>query len=103
MARNRRELSVLFRERLGLEHVYFQRPAPNMMQYPCVIYEINKRETRHANDHVYRDMNHYTVTLIGKEIDNDVLVDRMIEIPYCSQDRRFISDGLYHDVFDLYY
>ena len=103
MARDRRDLSRLFREKLGLEHVYFQSPAPNMLVYPCLLYELNNRNIQHANDHVYRDMNHFTVTLIGRNPDNDDLIDKMLEIPYCSYDRRFINDGLYHDVFDLYY
>jgi len=103
MARDRRDLSKIFRDKLGIKHVYFQQPAPNMLSYPCIVYELDKRDTHYADDRVYRDMNRFTVTLIGKETDNDVLYDKMLEIPYCSSDRRFINDGLYHDVFILYY
>lgn len=103
MARDRRDLSQIFREKLKVKHVYYQQPAPNMLQYPCVIYELDRRDTIHADDRVYRDMNRFTVTLIGKDVDNDALYDKMLEIPYCQSERRFVNDGLYHDVFTIYY
>ena len=103
MARDRRNLSQIFREKLNVKHVYYQQPAPNMLQYPCVIYELDRRDIDHADDRVYRDMNRFTVTLIGKDVDNDALYDKMLEIPYCESERRFVNDGLYHDVFTIYY
>lgn len=103
MARDRRDLSPIFKGILGNENVYFQSPAPHMLRYPCILYEIDKRDTHHANDHVYKDMNRYTVTLIDRNPDNDDYVDQLINLQYCSHDRRFISDNLYHDVFNLYY
>lgn len=103
MARNRRDLSKIFREKLEINNVYFQSPGPNGLKYPCVIYSLNNRNTSYADNHVYKDMNHFTVMLIGNNPDNDALIDKMLEIPYISFDRRYINDGLYHDVFDLYY
>ena len=103
MARDRRDLSRIFREKLKVKHVYYQQPAPNMLQYPCVIYELDRKDIDHADDRVYRDMNRFTVTLIGKEVDNDAMYDAMLEIPYCQSERRFVNDGLYHDVFTIYY
>ena len=103
MARDRRNLSQIFRDKLNVKHVYYQQPAPNMLQYPCVIYELDRRDTDHADDRVYRDMNRFIVTLIGKDVDNDALYDKMLEIPYCESERRFVNDGLYHDVFTIYY
>ena len=104
MARNRRELSPIFREILGNDNVYFQSPKPNSLKYPCIIYTLEKREKWNADNRMYRDMNRFTVTLIGKTPDNDQIVDQILEaLPYCTYDRRFISENLYHDVFDLYY
>lgn len=103
MARNRRNLSPIFREILGNNNVYFQSPGPNKLQYPCIIYSISKRDTKFANDQIYKDLNHYTITLIDRNPDNDLLIDRLIDLPYCSHDRHFISDNLYHDTFDLFY
>lgn len=103
MARNRTDLSPVFKKILGNSNVYFQSPAPHLLKYPCIIYERNRRNTNHADDRIYKDMNQYTVTLIGKDPDNDAYIDAILEIPYCSYDRRFISDNLYHDTFNLYY
>lgn len=103
MARDRRDLSPIFKDILGNNNVYFQSPAPHMLKYPCILYEIDKRDSYFANDSVYRDLNRYTVTLIGKDPDNDAYIDKLINLQYCYHERRFISDNLYHDVFVLYY
>lgn len=103
MARNRRELSPIFREILGNNNVYFQSPGQNLLKYPCIIYEFTTRDNRFANDHIYKDKGRYTITLICSNPDNDELIDKILELPYCSHDRRFISENLYHDVFDLFY
>lgn len=103
MARNRVDLSQIFKDILGNNNVYFQPPAEHILKYPCIIYERDRRDTNHANDHIYKDMNQYTITLIGKLADNDDLIDKLLELQYCAYDRRFISDNLYHDTFTLYY
>ena len=104
MARDRRELSPIFREILGNNNVYFQGPKPNSLKYPCIIYTLERREKWNADNQIYRNMNHFTVTLIGNNPDNDELIDSILDrLPYCYHDRRFINENLYHDVFDLYY
>lgn len=103
MARNRRDLSRVFREILESDQVYFQSPGPNRVEYPCIIYSMEQRQNDHADDIIYKDRNRYTVTLIGRNPDNDYLIDQLVNIRYCSHDRRFISENLYHDVFNLYY
>ena len=105
MARDRRNLSPIFKDILGKgnENVYFQSPAPHMLKYPCIIYELNNRDTHHADDLIYKDMNRFTVTLIDRNPDNTEYVDKLLNLQYCSYDRRFIADNLYHDVFNLYY
>lgn len=103
MARDRKELSPIFKSILGNKNVYYQSPGPNLMKYPCIVYALDKRDTDYANNTIYADRNHYTVTLITQGPDNDALIDAIIRLPYCSHDRRFISENLYHDVFDLFY
>lgn len=103
MARNRRELSPIFKEILGNGNVYYQSPAPHLLKYPCIIYELADRNGAYADDLTYKSLNRFTVTLIGTNPDDDELIDKLLEIPYCSFDRRFITDNLYHDVFNLYF
>lgn len=86
---------------LGSKRVYFQAPAK--LDYPCVIYELDDYDVDYGNDKVYRFMKRYTVTLIGRNPETDDFVQKMFTLPYCSFDRRFINDNLYHDVFTLYF
>lgn len=103
MARNRVDLSPIFRGILGNNHVYFQSPAPHLLEYPCIVYERSRRTTNFADDKIYKDLNQYTVTLIGRNPDNDDYINKLLNLQYCQYDRRFITDNLYHDVFTLYY
>ena len=103
MARNRTDLSPIFKEILGSNNVYFQAPPVNHMEYPCILYFRDQRNVDHADNLKYRDHAHYTVTLIGSNPDNDAIVDGLLALEYCSFDRRYVTDNLYHDVFDLYY
>ena len=105
--RNRKDLSPVFKQILASKYdrykVYFQPPAGQKIEYPCIIYQLQNLDVDYADDITYRKHTHYLVTLIGFDPDNDDLIDKLLELRYCSFDRRFISDNLYHDVFDLYY
>ena len=103
MARNRTDLSPIFKQILGSNNVFFQAPPTNQLKYPCILYFRDQRNVDHADNLKYRDHAHYTVTLIGRDPDNDSIVDALLELQYCSFDRRYVTDNLYHDVFDLYY
>lgn len=87
---------------LGTKNVYYQSPGNITMNYPAIVYERSKIDSTHANDNVYIQNNKYTVTVISKTVD-DVLVSKISILPKCAHDRHFISDGLHHDVFNLYY
>ena len=87
---------------LGTKNVYYQSPANITMNYPAIVYEKSKIDSEHANDNVYIKNNKYTVTVISKTVD-DVLVSKISDLRTSTYDRHFISDGLHHDVFNLYY
>ena len=87
---------------LGTPNVYYQSPGNITMSYPAIVYEKSKIESTHANDNVYMKNLRYTVTVISKAVD-DILVSKISNLPKCTFDRHFISDGLHHDVFNLYY
>lgn len=87
---------------LGSKHVYFQPPSSVKMVYPAIVYSRNKIENRHANDDIYSQSKSYTITVIDKDPDSEI-VERVSMLPYCSFDRHFTSDNLNHDVFTIYY
>lgn len=98
---SRLDLQELLEEKLGNNRVYFQ--PPSSLVYPCIIYEKKDYDVLNADDRKYFMKARYTITLIGKSADNDTVCKKLLDIPYCSFDRRFISDNLYHDVFNLYF
>lgn len=105
--RDRKELSPILHEIMRSKYdkykVYWQQPTGAKMVYPCLIYSQDTINTNHADNTAYRNLHLYSITLIGKESDNDDVVEKILALPYCSYDRRFINDNLYHDVFNLYF
>ena len=96
------ELQDKLEEILGSKHVYFQPPASIRMTYPAIVYELDFVHGPKADDKTYVQHRRYAVKYISRDPDNSV-IDTMLELPYCSFDRRFVIDNLYHDCFDLYF
>lgn len=99
---NRLELHELLCEVLGSRNVYFQPPESLTMKYPAIVYSRNRMNDNHANDDVYKRSLVYTITVIDKDPDSEI-VERVSRLPMCSYDRHFTSDNLNHDVFTIYY
>lgn len=87
---------------LGAKHVYYQPPASVKMEYPAIRYSKTKPKITRANDAIYSLANHYEIIVIDKKPDNPV-INKLLELPYCSYDRVYKADNLYHDVLTLYY
>lgn len=99
---DRLNLQSLLEELLGSRNVYYQPPKGMMMNYPAIIYSKSDIDTKHANDKVYKKRKKYELIVIDKKPDNPV-IEELLLLPYCSFDRQYIADNLYHDVFKLYY
>lgn len=99
---SRLELQEKLEELLGLKHVYYQPPETLKLEYPAIIYSKSRIETKKANNSTYSKTKRYDITVIDKRPDNPV-IDKLMELPYCSYDRQYKSDGLNHDVLALYY
>lgn len=95
-------LRSIVKQRCGSENVYYQPPANLRMKYPCICYELSKIRSRDADDRVYRQTFHYTVTVIDTKPDSEMTA-AVSELSKASHDRHFISDNLYHDVFSVWY
>lgn len=99
---SRLELQAVFEELLGSENVYFQPPASVKMSYPAIVYGLEDIENMFANDGVYSSKRKYSVTVIDKDPDSEI-VGKVAALPTCRYNRHFESDNLNHDVFILYF
>lgn len=98
----RLELQSVLEDLLGSNHVYYQPPESVKMTYPAIVYSKPGYSTRKADDILYAKMSRYDLTVIDRVPDNPI-IDQLLEFPYCSYDRQFKSDNLYHDTFTLYF
>lgn len=86
----------------GNPNVYYQPPQDRVMNYPCIVYERDDDEVKHADNIPYSVMQRYQVTVIDHDPDS-VVVDKLRMRPYCRFVRHFATSGLNHDVFELYH
>ena len=99
---NRRELQSKFEELLGSRNVYYQPPKSTEMSYTAIKYSMSDVDVRHADNTSYSKMIKYELIVIAKKQD-DPVIEKLLELPYCSYDRHYVSDNLHHDVLTLYY
>ena len=99
--RTYRNLLALLKTAVDHNCVYFQPPENLKIGYPAVIVHLSKIKVDHANDMPYKGAREYSVTLITKEPEPEVL-DEILKIPYTTLDTTYIADGMNHFVFTTY-
>lgn len=99
---NRNKLHELLCETLGSRQVYFQPPESVKMKYPAIVYSRNRIDNEHANDSVYMQSPSYSITVIDKNPDSEI-IERVSRLPRCRFDRHYTADNLNHDIFTIYY
>lgn len=87
---------------LGSSNVYYQPPASVQMNYTAIVYSLDGIEDKYANDETYSRLRKYKVVVISKRPD-DPVIDKLLNMKYCSWVTNYTMDNLYHDVFTLYY
>lgn len=98
----RLELQNKLEEILGCRHVYFQPPESQKMEYPAIRYSLKDIRSTYANDTVYSFEKSYELIVINR-LQNDTLIDKLLQLPYCTYERQYKTDNLYHDVLNLYF
>lgn len=99
--RTYRDLLHLLQQAVQHNQVYFQPPENLKIRYPAVVFHLSKIEIDRASDVPYKGAKEYSVTLITKDPEPDV-IDEILKIPYSSLDTTYISDGMNHFVFTVY-
>lgn len=99
---SRLALQTKLEELLGSRHVYYQPPESLKMEYPAIRYSKNDIRVDRANNNSYSIIPNYEIIVIDKKPDNAV-IKKILELPYSSYDRHYVSDNLNHDVINLYF
>ena len=99
---SRLDLQSKLEELLDSNEVYYKPPKNTMMSYPAIRYSLKDIVLNRADDSSYTKRNRYEVIVIDKKPDNPV-ISKLLDLPYCSYDRPYIADNLYHDVLILYW
>lgn len=82
--------------------LYFQPPANKAMKYPCIIYEVEDAEILYAEDKAYGAYIGYQIMLITRKPDEKITAKILKNIPFVRFDRAYISENLYHYIFNSY-
>lgn len=98
----REQLQIKLEEILESKNVYYQSPPSTGMKYPAIVYSKSKIEHTLANNKKYSLNTRYDLIVIDRRPDNPV-IHKLLELDYCSYDRQYKSDNLYHDSLTLYY
>ena len=99
---DRLDLQSMLEELLDSRNVYYQPPESTKMKYDAIKYSKKTIVSTYANDAKYSMMDCYELIVIATRPDHPV-IKKLLMLPYCSYDRRYIADGLYHDVLTLYF
>lgn len=84
------------------DNVYFQPKQNITLTYPCIVYERDDSFINHANNRLYYRKKRYQVTVIDRDPDS-ILPDLVEALPLTRLSRTYLSDGLYHHSFSLFF
>jgi hypothetical protein len=100
MGRPRSELSVLLHA--ICPNVYFQPPADVQIVHPAIVYEMDRADTKFADDKPYSVTKQYSMQLISEDPDESIF-DALAALPMCVHERHFVADNLNHEVFNIFF
>ena len=99
---DRLDLQSLLEELMESRNVYYKPPESTKMQYPAIRYSKKNIGSVYANDSKYLLRDCYELIVISRTPDHPV-IKKLLALPYCSYDRPYVADNLYHDVLTIYY
>lgn len=99
----RLELSQKLHELFKSNNIYYQPPESFKMSYSCIRYKRSSKNTRYANNKTYGMRQEYEIMVISHSPDEPVVFAIPNEFEYCRHGRSYVADGLYHEVFYIYW
>lgn len=98
----RQQLQTLLETLLGSRKVYFQQPPSTGMEYPCIIYKLDYIDTDYAGNRPYSHKKRYLITIIDRNPDSET-PSKIAELPTAKFSSRFVTEGLNHTAYNLYF
>lgn len=95
-------LQYILEDILGNTNVYYNPPETLARQYPAIEYVLDGMDIVRADNVAYTQQNKYKITIISTQLSTDIIA-KLLALPMCVYDRHYTSDGLHHDVLQLYY
>lgn len=83
------------------QNVYYQPTVNTKMKYPAIIYERSSINNKIADNKVYTLNESFSVAVVSKNPDEPIVYELANLNPF-KHNRRYVSDGLYHDIFYIY-
>ena len=99
---SRLELQEKLVELLGSKSVYYQPPVFVFQAEEGIRYSKSRIDVKRADNSIYSKNIRYELIVIDRKPDNPV-IDKLLELPYCSYDRGYKADNLNHDVLTIYW
>ena len=103
MSKTREEFHSRLSTITGAKYIYYQPPSNTRMSFPCIEYHDAPMDVIFANDMPYVGTRHYQLTVIDPLPDSAWIQQIQFAFQMCVHNRHYTSDGLNHDVFDIYY
>ena len=100
---SRLSLQEKLEEVIESRNVYFQPPESVKMTYPCIVYKLGSGNVKYASDIVYNFTKSYDVSYICKKPDIEFIDKMHGTFPMCKFNRHYVTNGLNHYVFTLYF
>ena len=96
---------TLHNELVELENckAYYQPPENLKIEYPCFIYKRIPGEQTRANNKMYKYWRCWEITFITKDSESTIREAMLHRFSQCRHIRDYVSDNLYHHVFNLFY
>ena len=82
---------------------YYQPPENLKITYPCFVYRRIPGERLKADNKLYHYSRCWEVIFITKDPESTIREDILDLFPMCRHLQDYVSDNLYHHVFNLYY
>jgi hypothetical protein len=82
--------------------VKYQPGSSITLTYPAIVYKLDDIPSIYANNRPYLWSHRYELQVIDRDPESK-LRERVVGLPMCKFSNSFVSDNLYHYVFEIFY